>query len=141
MSAEPTAQSLLVTAAGHAASAEVLRHAAKKDPDNGIYSASMWFLMGWAVELSLKAAILHFGGREADCKKVGHDLNAALAEAINRGYASKLNNLQNLVRDLDITHQKHFFRYMNEGDTEVPGDSALALAVLKGLIVEIKSCF
>lgn len=135
----PSAQSFLIAAAGHAASAELLRDTADCDPDNGIYSVSMWFLMGWAVELSLKAAILYFGGSQADCKRAGHDLSAALAAAKDVGYVTKLTNLPNLVSDLNLTHQTHFFRYMPEADTEVPGDSALALAVLKALIVEIGS--
>lgn len=135
----PTARSLLMAAAGHLASAELMRVAGEPDPDNGLHSVSMWFLMGWTTELVLKAAILQSGGSEAECRKAGHDLLAALTALTKRGYVTNVKNIENLARDLNITHQSFFFRYMPAADTEVPGNSRLCLAVLRAFIVEVGS--
>src|SRR5690606_4007049 len=85
-------------------------------------------------ELSLKAVILICGGRSKDCKKAGHDLQTALTKAQSLGYKSNIPYLENLVEDLNITHNSYYFRYMTPNDTEVPGDSARAIEMVRALI-------
>lgn len=118
------ADTLWTRSAGHALSAKVLLEEARlhakesgaKDIDqavfNGRYSASIHLLIGYAYELSLKAAFLLHGGQPQEMQReIGHDLVRALNKAEERGFKSAVDNLRWVIERIRDPHQTHQFRY------------------------------
>jgi hypothetical protein len=123
----PDAESLFVVGASHASSARVLDEKGGAEDFNGIYSASAYLLIGYAVELSLKAAFIQLGGTVRQARNdIGHSLKGAFAEAGAKGFTSRVADFPFLIEHFEEPHKTHFFRYMTgrEG-IEVPYLSAV----------------
>jgi hypothetical protein len=73
-----------------------------------------------AFELVFKSFILSAGGKQSVLFSIGHRLNDALAEAINRGYKPSHPGLDTLVDWLHPFHAEHDFRYARGGYQMVP---------------------
>lgn len=73
-------------------------------------------LAGFAVELYLKAYLLHSGVSAEDLrkKKYGHDLDALAAEAKARGVPTQ--SYQPLITLLATKHKSFEYRYMKTGE-------------------------
>lgn len=72
--------------------------------------------VGYALELSLKAYVIHQGGTEDDCRNLGHDLCKAVAEAQRRGLSSPCPEVVDLIEKIRSYHMNHSFRYMKPMD-------------------------
>jgi hypothetical protein len=131
-SPEGYAATLWTLGSGHVLALEQLLAAARKEapshglPDseamafNGGLSPSIHLLTGYALELLLKAAIVHHGGTEADLRKVGHDLPKALDLAEALGFKAAAANLRWVAEGMAQAHRDHQFRYGALDEVDLP---------------------
>lgn len=107
------AEDLFTTAASHSLAARQLAEVGGEAAFNGPTSASIFLLIGYALELSLKAAFVHLGGTVEDAQyDVGHKLKRALRRATERGFQPEAPHLHWLIDSLHAAHAKHYFRYL-----------------------------
>jgi hypothetical protein len=98
----------------------------------GVYAdgePAFWLLSGFAIELSLKAAVLHATGDERLLRSIGHDLCRAGVEASNVGFKTSPEVCQ-LIEILGHGHKDCSYRYTREGQvvrTTLPHYVALVL--------------
>jgi hypothetical protein len=72
----------------------------------------MYFLLGHAIELTLKAYLLASGVSAATLRnRVGHDLEQAFQSAKNHGLSPANDRFPELVSSLAPDHLDHSFRY------------------------------
>ena len=106
--------------AGHASAAMALAEMEGETAFNGRMSASIWLLVGYALELTLKAAYLHLGGDPDKLQKMGHRLKTVHAAAKAVGFNSEVLNLEWYIEHLHEPHAGHFFRYSGFGQVHLP---------------------
>lgn len=102
--------------------------AAKKQHENsGPLSAPIFLLIGFNLELMLKAFHAHNGATDDDLKDLGHDLDASLKKAKDAGWKSAT-EVESLISMMSPLHKSHTFRYLKLADVEVPDvDKACAI--------------
>jgi len=115
-----------------------------EDPEkavfNGKYSASIYLLLGYGLELLLKAAFVAHGGdpKELGSRGIGHDLKAALKAAEERGFRSNAPHLREIVELLQLPHREHQFRYGGMDEFPMPAAVDEVLANLNELASELQ---
>lgn len=107
---------------------------------NGKYSASIYLLLGYGLELLLKAAFVAHGGdpKQLGSRGIGHDLGAALKAAEERGFRSGAPHLNKIVELLELPHSEHQFRYGAMDEFPLPADVDKVLANLNHLASELQ---
>lgn len=149
---EELARNLWNMGGGHVIGAEaVVRRAQEwaneikaEDPEkavfNGKYSASIYLLLGYGLELLLKAAFVAHGGdpKQLGPRGMGHDLGAALRAANERGFRSGAPHLTKMVELLQLPHREHQFRYGGMDEFDLPADVDEVLANLTHLASELQ---
>jgi len=115
-----------------------------EDPEkavfNGIYSASIYLLFGYALELLLKAAFVEYGGdpKQLGPRGIGHDLGAALDAAEEHGFHSSAPNLREIIDILKLPHSEHQFRYGGMDKFPLPANVDEVIANLHHLASELQ---
>lgn len=134
-----TAEQLLVSAAGHVLTAELIFEQQGEKTFDGPLSLSFYLLVGNALELMLKSAFISLGGDIAFAKlKIGHKLDLALKSAVEQGFASPGPELGNIVELLNIPHRTNYFRYMGGAAESFPLPTpAYSLSVLRRNIDQV----
>jgi len=123
---------------------EWAREIGAEDPEkaifNGQYSAAIYLLFGYALELLLKAAFVAYGGDPAQLgpRSIGHDLGAALKAAEEQGFRSGAPHLREIVELLELPHRTHQFRYGGTDEFPLPADVDEVLANLSYLASELQ---
>lgn len=149
---EELARNLWNMGGGHVIGAEaVIRRAQEwvkeigaSDPEkvvfNGRYSASIYLLLGYGLELLLKAAFVAHDGdpKQLGSRGIGHDLGAALKAAEERGFQSDAPHLSEIVELLQLPHREHQFRYGGMDKFPLPADVDEVLANLDQLASELQ---
>lgn len=149
---EELARNLWNMGGGHVIGAEaVVRRAQEwakeikaEDPEkavfNGKYSASIYLLLGYGLELLLKAAFVAHGGdpKQLGSRGIGHDLGAALKAADEHGLRSGAPHLSKIVELLQLPHREHQFRYGGMDEFDLPADVDEVLANLSHLASELQ---
>lgn len=91
--------------------------------NGGLSAYVLWppffFNIGHALELSLKAYILQRGGTEQDCRKLGHDLEAAMSAAQTRGLLKPHRDVTEFLRKINPPYCDHHFRYLTDIDSSI----------------------
>jgi hypothetical protein len=105
---------------------------------NGPHSASIHLLIGYSLELLLKAAYVLNGAtrRDLGARGVGHDLLLTLDRAEAAGFRSRTPDLRYVVERLSEMHLKHQFRYGGLERFQMPA-LEVTLPMLEGLAREI----
>ncbi len=131
------AEGLLIMASSHLTAAELIVEAEGDRAFNGRMSAALFLLLGFAMELSLKAAYLHFGGRKHVAKnEIGHSLKKALAAAKLQGYPAS-DELTWIAEALEKPHRTNYFRYLDgPANVEIP-EPAIVISALKPVISDV----
>jgi hypothetical protein len=125
------AEGFWVVGASHAWSAQQLAEIEPTRAFNGGHSASIFLLVGFALELTLKGVFVALGGTpEAAKKKMGHDLLAALQGARDQGWTGESPQLGSLITAMREAHRINFFRYMGMGDSIILPDLPPSLLIL-----------
>jgi hypothetical protein len=93
-------------------------HLAAKRICTGIdYPETPFFAcIGYAFELSFKAYILKHGGTEEECRRLGHDLQAAMTAACDRGLQKPSPDATTLLDRIGYYHRDHSFLYIEPID-------------------------
>ena len=106
---------------------------------NGKYSAAIYLLLGYALELLIKSAYIAHGGEQRELNRVlGHDLSAALDAAELRGFQSDAPNLREIVHLLREPHLAHQFRYGGMDQFPLPANLDEVIASLHHLAFELQ---
>lgn len=87
--------------------------------DSGPLAPAIYMMLGFVVELQLKAFLAHRGLDDAALRRISHDLPAAYQAALANGFPRDI-PIANLVDGLAEPHRQHSFRYMVEADIELP---------------------
>jgi len=87
--------------------------------DSGYLAAPIYMLIGFVVELMLKAWLLNAGLNDKQLKDIGHDLQKLYAVACENGFASA-QPVNQIVDGMAEAHRTHAFRYMKSGDLTLP---------------------
>ncbi|WP_439370842.1 HEPN domain-containing protein [Bradyrhizobium sp. DASA03120] len=98
--------------------AEAYLSAAKQLTADLSHFSPKYFLLSHAIELAIKAYILAKGGCERETKRIRHDLDAALARALELGLQPS-EDLQKLVQRVAPAHRDYSFRYSSEPWTHI----------------------
>ena len=112
-------QRLAVRAAGHFLAAETLFHADPENSFNGRFSASIWLLLGFSLELAMKAVIAASGGNEDELRTLGHDLEKLL-ERVEPIMGPLPDLAAFAIRSLALTHRKNWMRYGGAREIDLP---------------------
>jgi hypothetical protein len=91
-------------------------------------SIPAYFLLGRALELALKSFLLLHGWMEADLRKVGHDLEAALREALGAGVADMVEISEEeseAIAALNIYYASKDLEYVKTGAKSYPDHQVL----------------
>lgn len=96
----------------------------------GYLSAPVYMLIGFVLELMMKALLVQSGAAEKEIKSIGHDLGAALAKANSFGLAVPALIVE-LIGKMQGVHKGHTFRYMTDfGTIDLPNiEQSLAALV------------
>jgi HEPN domain-containing protein len=99
---------------------------------------SIHLLLGFAVELYLKAFLLHDGMSEKllRTKQLGHSLKNLYAQ----GQLRSLPNIPHLEELVDLLHERHFdlrYRYVHEADEFPRTNLDFAFVILNNLDTQI----
>ena len=149
---EELARNLWHMGGGHAIGAEAVVHRAQdwareieaEDPQkavfNGKYSASIYLLLGYSLELLLKAAFVAHGGdpNQLGVRGIGHDLGAALKAAEELGFRSGAPHLREIVELLQSPHSEHQFRYGGKDEFPLPANVDEVVGSLNHLASEVQ---
>jgi hypothetical protein len=83
---------------------------------------AFYLLVGFTLELLLKAVCMSGGASQAQLKSLGHDLHEAYTRAMQTGKVPRvMTSLGRLVLALDEQHKTHVFRYTPDvPEVEVP---------------------
>ncbi|MEI9994572.1 MAG: hypothetical protein WDM91_08260 [Rhizomicrobium sp.] len=92
---------------------------------------------GYALELSLKAYIIHSGGTDKKCRAIGHDLHRAIDAACALDLTHPSQAVMALVDRIGPYHRDHNFRYMAPIDVEVLPDVQETLTVTNQHLLSI----
>lgn len=108
---------------------------------NGKFSASIYLLLGYGLELLLKSAFVAHGGdsKLLGSRGIGHDLDAALKAANGAGFKSDAPHLGEIVRLLQEPHREHQFRYGGMDGFELPANVDEVLNSLNQLASELQA--
>ena len=91
----------------------------------------VYFMMGQALELALKAYLLSVGVTEARLRKIGHDLVKVASEAKAQGFAAAFRKQDHgLINILNGPYLAREFQYIRYGSKDL-----LFLGPLTGLVV------
>lgn len=115
-----TAKDYFKSADGHRRAVELLHpHEFKADGNRGSLFFAIYNLLGFTVELYLKAFLAKEGVQEAELrsKKYGHKLSKLFDEAKKRGFAVCLADMEAIVKFLDSGHGQFGYRYVQDGGT------------------------
>ena len=146
------ARQLWTMGGGHALGAEAVVNRAYEwadeinadDPElavfNGKYSAAIYLLLGYALELLMKSAFIAHGGEERELgnRGIGHDLNAALEAAERLGFQSQAPNLREIIELLREPHLAHQFRYGGMNQFPLPANLNEVVGSLHHLAHELQ---
>lgn len=146
------ARNLWTIGGGHVLGAEAVvlraqewaKETGSNDPEkavfNGKFSASIYLLLGYSLELLLKAAFVAHGGdpKQLGPRGIGHDLGAALKAAEERGFQSGAPHLSQIVELLQLPHREHQFRYGGMNDFPLPANVDEVLSNLNHLAFELQ---
>lgn len=112
-------QRLAIRGGSHRLSADALFRQSPANAFNGPFSASIWLLNGFAIELAFKSILFTYGFDEKRLKAIGHDLTHLLKAYVEvEGPAPEL--LEHAVMHMAPTHKDNFFRYGGADDVDLP---------------------
>jgi hypothetical protein len=119
MPPDPTADTLSDNAKAYAAAASRLLNGDLLDP---ALAPAFYLLIGFTLELLLKAVCMSGGASQAQLKSLGHDLHKAYTRAMQTGKVPHfMTPLGRLVLVLREQHRTHVFRYTPDvAQVEVP---------------------
>lgn len=86
--------------------------------DSDILSVPIYLLLGYHVELMLKAYLTAVGLSDKDLKDVGHNLSYALKIAKDKGLTSA-QPIDDIVSKMSAPHQTHAFRYFDDAEIDI----------------------
>ena len=129
------AEKLFFAGGAHARAAHAIVAAAKA---NVHMNVPFYLLLGFALEIVLKAAFVHLGGDIQVAKRdIGHDLPRALASAKAQGFQPENDHLAWLAETMADVHRNHSFRYLT-GDGELRvADETCSLRIVDDLVVQV----
>lgn len=111
------------------------------DVDGDQLFPAVYLLLGFAFELSLKAAFLLRGGDRTllagSGKAIGHDLERALAFAQNAGFLFSSETLETVVGLLNPAHKGHWMRYDDMPPVVTLPKAQIAISELKQVVVDL----
>jgi hypothetical protein len=127
-----------------------LRYADERDlgdPDhfafNGIFSLSVFYLIGLGLELMLKAAIV-LNDDQANLNflknDIGHNLKKALEVAVEKGFTSNAPYLTGVVNYMSEPYRLHHFRYEPLAEMPLP-EMAQIIEMFAALDEEFEAIF
>lgn len=132
MGTDTLGEQLAIRAAGHHLSAEKLVELAPENAFNGKYSASIWFLLGFSIELAIKAVLFARGWTEDDMRKAGHDLSRLL-DHYEQTVEAVSGSTSFAVRGLGPLHSDFYFRYGGASTRNIP-DIPICIAASRALV-------
>lgn len=130
--------SLYVAAWGNANAMEVLLPKVKGEENHNLRSPYA-LLAGFAFELALKSFIQASGATPAELRKIGHKLDAALAEGQQRGLILRDEvSLRTVIGKLNAVHRFNQMRYIPADVGSIPlPRPILTLTVLRDLLDDV----
>jgi hypothetical protein len=99
------------SAAGYMRNAEAYLAAMKvvaSEENRQTSGPAYYLLLGFGMEMALKAVCLQAGASKAQLRHLGHHLDAALQHAIKAGIAPLRPTTHDLVKDMSQLHSIHF---------------------------------
>lgn len=129
------AEQLFFAGGAHARAAHALIAATNKSVHMAV---PFYLLVGFSIEIVLKAAFIQLGGGMNYAKDViRHDLPKALAAASENGFQPENKQLNWLVETMADVHRNHSFRYL-AGDNELRvADESCCLSILDDLVAQV----
>lgn len=112
-------EQLAIRSASHYLSADHLFNADVDKAFNGRFSASIYFLASFSIELAFKAIFIARGRTEAQVAAFGHKLDQLL-DAYEREIEPLPELLRFAVLNLAPAHRDLYFRYGGSGSIELP---------------------